>query len=422
VLDDPPIALGETLGASEWLDGTPDEAFDRLTRLATRVLSAPVALVSLVTGERQYVASSIGLQEPWSSERATSASHAFCRHVLLTGLPLVIDDARVSVLLPDGLAPGDRSVVAYAGLPLRTGDGHVIGSFCVTDDRPRTWTAEDLEALSDLAGAATSEIELRRLVAQTARLYEREHAIAHTLQQSLLPPRLPELGWLDRAARYRAAGEGIEVGGDFYDLVCTGDDRCVALIGDVCGKGPQAASLTGLGRHTLRTLAVDGVAPVHALGRLSDAIYDLADDTRFCTAIYAALERTEHGVCARIASGGHPHAIVLRADGSSEQIGGAGMLLGWRRNPPLTEQSVDLSPGDVLILYTDGLTDTARVQIGTEAIVGAAVTTPTRHPAEIADALEALATEHGELTDDLALLVLRVPERYPSPASRTSRT
>jgi sigma-B regulation protein RsbU (phosphoserine phosphatase) len=420
VLDDHPFRLGQMLSdedrlaaveATELLDATRDEAFDRLTRLATRVLRAPVALVSLVTDERQYFASSVGLPEPWGSEQETPLSHSLCQHVVLTGLPLLVEDARESIVLQDNLAIRDLGVVAYAGMPLRTSDGHVLGSFCVIDHHPRSWTAAELEALADLAGAAMSEIALRRVVAQTARLYAREHTIAHTLQQSLLPPRLPELGWLDRAARYRAAGEGIEVGGDFYDLVETGPDGCVAVIGDVCGKGPQAAALTGLARHTLRTLAIDGVEPVRALHRLSDAIYEHAEDTRFCTAIYAALERTEHGASVRIASGGHPHAIVLRADGTSEQIGGTGMLLGWRRDPPLSEQIAELQPGDVLILYTDGLTDTTRVQVGVDAVVGAATTTVSRHPAEIADALERLATANGELSDDLAVLVLRVAAR-----------
>ncbi len=143
------------------LDATADEAFDRLTRLATRLLHAPVSLVSLVEGDRQVFKSCVGLPEPWTSRRETPLTHSFCQHVVASGDPLIIEDARRHPLVRDNLAISDLDVVAYAGIPLVTSDGYALGSFCVIDSRARVWTAEELAILRDLAAAAMTEIELR---------------------------------------------------------------------------------------------------------------------------------------------------------------------------------------------------------------------------------------------------------------------
>ena len=143
------------------LDTPPEEAFDRLTRLATRVLRAPIALVSLVDEEREFFKSQVGLPEPWATRREAPLSHSFCQHLVATGRPLVIEDARTHPLVRDNLAIPDLGVVAYAGIPLVTSQGHVLGSLCVVDTEARRWKDAEIAILTDLAASAVTEIELR---------------------------------------------------------------------------------------------------------------------------------------------------------------------------------------------------------------------------------------------------------------------
>jgi hypothetical protein len=145
------------------LDSAAEEAFDRLARLASRLLNAPVALISLVDDERQFFKSCIGLAEPWNSARETPLSHSFCRHALDSPEPLVIEDARTHPLVRDNPAIRDVDVVAYAGVPLVTQSGHALGTLCVIDHQPRSWTADQIETLKTLTAAAVSEIELARV-------------------------------------------------------------------------------------------------------------------------------------------------------------------------------------------------------------------------------------------------------------------
>lgn len=142
------------------LDTAPDPQFDRLTRLATQVLKTPVALISLVDETRQFFKSCVGLPEPWATLRQTPLSHSFCQYVVALGQPLNIRDARKHHLFRNSPAIADLGVVAYAGVPLIADDGEIIGSFCVIDHRPRTWTPRQLELLNDIALSVTSEIRL----------------------------------------------------------------------------------------------------------------------------------------------------------------------------------------------------------------------------------------------------------------------
>jgi GAF domain-containing protein len=143
------------------LDTQPEEAFDRLTRMAARVLNAPVAQVTLVDADRQFFKSCIGLPEPWASRRETPLSHSFCQHTVITREPLVVCDAREDPRVRDNLAIEDLDVVAYAGVPLITADGYALGSLCVIDHKPRTWTTDQMDVLRDIAASVMSEVELR---------------------------------------------------------------------------------------------------------------------------------------------------------------------------------------------------------------------------------------------------------------------
>lgn len=157
------------------LDSPPEEVFDRLTRLASRALSAPVALVSLVDDHRQFFKSQVGLEEPWAAERQTPLSHSFCQHVVLSEAPLVVEDAREHPAVCDNLAIRDLNVVAYAGVPIRLAGGELLGSFCVIDVEPRRWTDAQVDVLRGLADAVVAEIELRLQVdIQSAQRQEAE--------------------------------------------------------------------------------------------------------------------------------------------------------------------------------------------------------------------------------------------------------
>jgi GAF domain-containing protein len=146
------------------LDTLPEAAFDRLTRLATKIIGTPVALLSLVDSDRQFFKSAVGLPEPWMSKRETPLSHSFCKHVVATGCELVVDDAWTHPFLCGNMAVQDLGIVAYAGVPLVTSEGEALGSFCVIDTKPRRWKDRDLEILRELAATVMREIECRELV------------------------------------------------------------------------------------------------------------------------------------------------------------------------------------------------------------------------------------------------------------------
>lgn len=167
------------------LDTPAEEAFDRLARLAARLLRAPVALVSLVDADRQFFKSCIGLEiEPWKSQRQTPLSHSICQHNRSVGRPLVINDAKNDPLLDGNLAMADLKVAAYLGFPLATPDGHVLGSFCVIDSEPREWLEDDIEILRDVAASVMAEIQLRTEIA-TRHLVEGERDSLTALNEKL---------------------------------------------------------------------------------------------------------------------------------------------------------------------------------------------------------------------------------------------
>jgi len=149
-----------TLRRTTLLDSPPTEVFDRFTRLAVTILRVPMALLTLVDVDRQVFVSQVGLPEPWASARQSPPSHSFCRYVVITGEPLLVADARVHPLFKGNPAITDLSIVAYAGIPLRTYDGAVLGAFCVADHRPHTWRRGAVAILRELAAAVMTDIEL----------------------------------------------------------------------------------------------------------------------------------------------------------------------------------------------------------------------------------------------------------------------
>lgn len=166
------------------LDTPAEESFDRLSELAMRLLDAPVALVTLVDQNRQFFKSCIGLPQPWASARETPLSHSFCKYVVANNEPLVINDARQHAFLADNGAIEDLNIAAYLGVPLTTAEGVRLGSFCVIDHKPRSWTEDDMVVLRDLSHSVMSEIDLRMEIEEKSQV-ERELTLLLEISQLL---------------------------------------------------------------------------------------------------------------------------------------------------------------------------------------------------------------------------------------------
>lgn len=148
------------------LDGDHVAMYDSLTTLASKIIDAPVSLLSIVDANRQYFKSYVGLPEPWKSRRSTPLSHSFCQHVVATNRPLIVPDARENDLVKDNLAIPDLNVIGYLGIPLTLEDGKSLGSFCVLDGQPRDWTQADIGIVQEFAQIITSEFNLRVAIEQ----------------------------------------------------------------------------------------------------------------------------------------------------------------------------------------------------------------------------------------------------------------
>jgi PAS domain S-box-containing protein len=299
-------------------------------------------------------------------------------------------------------APGGDEHALRAAMVAR--DGNELGAIEVTRGAAPFTPAEEL-ALEDLARLAALAIE-------NGRLEQRERQIARTLQASLLPARLPVIAGLEAAARYIAGGEGTLVGGDMYDLFPVGDDWAF-VVGDVCGKGAEAAALTAMVRYTLRAEAAHHDSPGDVLGLTNGAILRQFDDGRFCTALHGRARVGDGRTRLALASAGHPPPLVLRATGSIETLPCSGPLLGVVRSVSHADIAADLGPGDALVCFTDGVTE-GRGPAGMfgdvslrETLLGSAGKTADAIAERLVSA--ALAFQGGRTQDDLALLVLRVP-------------
>ena len=252
--------------------------------------------------------------------------------------------------------------------------------------------------------------------------------MARTLQESLLPPRLPEIPGLQIAARYRAGGRGAEVLGDFYDVFPSVRGSWGMVVGDVCGKGAPAAKSTALARYTLRAEAHRQTRPSYILAALNQALLDwLTDDPRFLTAIYATIRPTATGASVRISSAGHPLALVRRSDGRVQPAGQPGTLLGLLPDPELHDRHVLLRAGDSLIMFTDGITEArhhaSRALYGDNRLRDLIAGLHGMPAAEITVAIQQAALEFGggQASDDTVTLVLTVPPVRKEQPARAQR-
>lgn len=337
----------------------------------------------------------------------TAPSDAAHSAALRTSLrSLLLDDPALSApgtTLATASAVGGETVV----LPL-VARNRVIGMLILGKPTDERFRQEILELAEDMSRRAA-------LALDNARLYSERTAISQSLQRSLLPPELPEIDGVEVEVIYRAAGEGNEVGGDFYDLFPIRDGAYGFAIGDVCGTGPEAAAVTGLARHALRLLAREGFGGPAVLERLNAAILDEGARSRFLTLLYGELwPRSDGGALLKVVCAGHPLPLRLRPDGTVEPAADPQPLLGVMDDLELYEQTLTLDPGDVLLCVTDGVTERREGtrMLGDDGLADCLSTCTGLNAgavaARIMRAVERFAADAP--SDDMAILAMRVPQ------------
>lgn len=425
------------------LDTPPDGAFDRIAAMAARLFDVPVASVTIVDADRIWFKAIHGLDGVAQIGR----DPGLCGSAILRDDTLVIPDTLTDpAACTNPLVTGPLGVRFYAGAPIITSDGHRLGTVNILDTKPRLITAADSATLDDLAAMVLDAMELRlsglrllreeqerRKVQEEARAQAEQDteaitAFATTLQRTLLPPALPAIPGLELACHYQTDSPR-EVGGDFYDVFPLGGRRWAFSLGDVCGKGAEAAVVTSLTRYTLREAAQHHEDPTEVLNALNSALLlDPSIGSRYCTCVFGTLRPAAGGgFTVTVAMGGHPPAFhVQQADGDTDRGGlvvegvrpRGGMLVGALEGATFASRTFHLAPGHGLLLYTDGLTE-ARLPDGTmlgEQGVADFLTTRTTPDAGllIEDTIALLAGLPAGPGDDVALLALSVP-MTPSP-------
>jgi PAS domain S-box-containing protein len=390
-----------------------------IAQLAVPVMAdwCAVDLVADMVGELDRVA--VAHIDPakvvWAKEiaeryPADPRSDRGVHHVLRTGESQIWTDIPDALIAEAAQDEEHLRLIRTLGMtsammvPMRVRD-RVFGviSF-VSAESGRHFSDADLRLAEDLALRAGTAVE-------NARLYRARTKIARTLQASLLPPLLPEVPGIDAGALYRPAGEEHEVGGDFYDLFATAENHWFAVIGDVCGKGAEAAAVTALARYTIRAAAAQRRSPAAILRWVNEAMLR-EGSSRFCTIALAHLDRSAGATRLTVAVGGHPAPLVLRADGSVEEAGAGGTLIGLVEDPNLREKTTLLAAGDAVLLYTDGVTEAEAPHRVWEAdelaavVAGAAGATAQELVDHVANA--ALAGLQTPPRDDVAMLALRL--------------
>lgn len=268
-------------------------------------------------------------------------------------------------------------------------------------DPSRRYGTEDLLLAEDLARRAA-------LALDNARLYEDLGGVARALQAALLPQRLPELDGVELAARFRPAGDGSMIGGDFYDVLPY-DGGVDLVIGDVTGKGARAAALTSLVRHTVRTAARYEASPSRVLDVVNRTlISERAERGRYCTVAFCRLE-LNRSVRATICCAGHPMPMVMRGSGAIEHVGRPGSVLGWVEDPKLLDIDFEVAPTESLVLFTDGVTEarTTGDAYGLGGLERLLRDAAGEGAAGIAARVDQAAARAGARRDDVAVLVAR---------------
>jgi serine phosphatase RsbU (regulator of sigma subunit) len=324
--------------------------------------------------------------------------------VVVNGLA---DSLRLEQIAPE---PELREFVLWSGhqsaiaVPL-IARGRLLGAlafFYLRDTAPHD--AEQLALIGNLADRAATAID-------NANQYVARTQLVRTLQRSLLPETLPMLEGMALSSAYHPAGEGNEVGGDFYDVFTT-PFGCWLVVGDVCGKGPEAAAVTALVRHSIRAFAFVRPSPAQVLGAVNEVMLGHALAQRFATVVLARMDLTAVPIQATVAGAGHPPPVLVRADGPAHCPGVYGTMLGVRPGSNVIDVEIELHRGSTLVLYTDGLLDAGAPRHGLtphelcHRLAEYAGSTPDL----LVQQLErlALSTGAGRLRDDVAIVAARV--------------
>lgn len=306
-------------------------------------------------------------------------------------------------------AAAQAGLGAVYSFPLRLDDGQ-LGALELYAKEPVDLSEADLagaQILADVTAAYLANAQGR----EAARVLARTSSeLAATLQESMLPPELPVVPGLTTAAHLLPARGGTLVAGDFYDIFPLPGKRWGVLVGDVVGHGARAATLAASARYTARTLAVLKPSPRDVLAGLSDAVLSRADPEQFLSAVYLTTRRSPHGVEVKLSSGGHPAPLLRRADGSVQPVEAPGALLGCLRDPGLRDVRFRLNPQDVLVIYTDGVTEARRgqVQFGEDrlrSLLSAANPDPQAIVDGVARAVRTYCAD--EPADDVTIVALR---------------
>ena len=359
--------------------------------------------------ERERVARELLERYPPDPDRASGAGH-----VIRTGEMEVLTD-----LTPDGIRAAARDGDHLALLeslhprqvvtaPLGSPRGVTGALSLVLDDSGRRFSDDDLQLIRSLATRAALHIE-------NARLYTERSNIADTLQASLQPRPLPDIPGAELAATYLPAGDQNTVGGDFYEVFPTGERTWAAVVGDVSGKGAPAAALTSLARYSLRMTARMHDDPAANLALLNRAFYEDTKGYDFCTVVYARICPGDDGIDVRFANGGHLPPLLVRADGSIVTIeDGRGPLVGAIADGDFEEGTLSMRPGELLLLYTDGVTEVRMSDVGLgerelrAALAAHAGGSARELVTEIAR--RAVELQSGRPRDDMALLAIKASE------------
>jgi PAS domain S-box-containing protein len=384
------------------------EASDLLAGTLNRDMT--VAIVAQLIVPRLATWCAVHLFDGAGTPRLAYVWHADER--ALDGLRKAVADVDASsgVPSPHGFSTISNDVTVVLPLIAR---GHRLGTLLLGNPRRAGFRREALDVAEDLSRRAA-------LALDNARLYGDLQASGQALQRSLLPPDLPVAPGVEFGVAYVAAGEANEVGGDFYDVFQAGTNRWCFAIGDVCGKGAEAAAVTGLARHTLRALGRAGYPLEDILVRLNQAILAEGPRARFLTLLFGELTPIPAGgVQLALVSAGHPLPFVIAAhppaaahgDSCVRQVGVPQPLLGVLDNLALDAESLELRPGDTLVAVTDGVTERrdGKRMLGEEGLADVLTACRGRPAGLIAARVQRAVEEFTAAPprDDLAVLVLR---------------
>ncbi|OAR22051.1 PAS sensor protein [Streptomyces sp. ERV7] len=386
-------ALTEAVGVRDVIDLVADEI---MPAVGSRTL---VMLGS--SGGRLHVLGQRGYEDPSVVERFDGmplSAHTPGVRALLTGVPGFYESrGQLERLYPVRYATPD-GMAAWAYLPL-IASGRAVGTCVLGYAEERAFTAEERAVLTSVGGLIAQALE-------RARLYDAKHRLAHGLQEALLPHTLPDLPGLEVAARYLPATQGMDIGGDFYDLLPVGS-AAAAVIGDVQGHNVTAAGLMGQVRTAVRAYTAVGQSPGRVMESTNRLLVDLAAE-RFASCIYLHLD-TARGR-ALLARAGHPQPLLRDPDGRVRPLDLAGgPLLGIEADAVYPTTEVPLPPGSVLALYTDGLVEVSGVDLdeSVAAVADRLAEVGGRPLEEVADSLVRHVQETQGRSDDVALLLLR---------------